>query len=344
MKKKKLSLLLLSAFLFFCISTGVSGKTITLRMASQNPESSNSHIYTIMPWVKKLEEVTNNQVKVEVYASQTLVKGKDAWEGVKNGIADMSWCFHGYWPGMTPLADVISLPALGFDSAEKGSEVLWKLYEKFPSIQKEFSDNKVLLFYTSHPYILITKDKQVKTIEDLQGLKIRMTGGPPTEMMKALGGIPMMIPMPDNYISLQKGIIDGMGSPWEALQAFRLYEVVNYYTAAPFPAVYFSVVMNKKKWDTLPEDIQTAIMSISGLEGSKWWGHNWFDMAQDRLYEQLKDTKFNIDLYKLPADEKKRWLEQGGKPVWENWVKEREAKGLKDAKSVLDATLEMLEE
>ena len=52
----------------------------------------------------------------------------------------MGWCFHGYWPDMTPLSDVITLPSLPIKSAEKGSEVLWKLYEKFPSIQNEYKD------------------------------------------------------------------------------------------------------------------------------------------------------------------------------------------------------------
>ena len=60
---------------------------------------------------------------------------------VKNGFADIGICAHGYWPGMTPLADVISLPALPFKSAETGSEVLWKLYEMFPAIQKQFEES-----------------------------------------------------------------------------------------------------------------------------------------------------------------------------------------------------------
>jgi TRAP-type transport system periplasmic protein len=40
-----------------------------------------------------------------------------------------------------------------------------------------------------------------------------MTGGPPTDMIKALGAVPLLIPMTDIYISLQKGVIDGMGTP-----------------------------------------------------------------------------------------------------------------------------------
>jgi TRAP-type C4-dicarboxylate transport system substrate-binding protein len=245
---------------------------------------------------------------------------------------------------MTPLADVISLPALPFDSAEKGSEVLWKLYEKYPEIQKEFSDNKILAVFTSNPYILITTKKPVKTMEDIQGMKIRMSGGPPTEMMKALGGTPMLIPMPENYISLQKGVIDGMGAPWEAIHGFRLYEVVNYYTATPFPAVYFSIAMNKRKWNSLPKDVQEGIMSVGGLKGSKFWGKHHFDTAKDGVMEKVKSEGKSIEVYDLPAQERERWLEEAGKPIWEQWVKGMEAKGHANARDILNTAIAMSKE
>jgi len=320
-----------------------AAKTFKLNLASQNPETSWGHIGAVAPWVKMVEDATKGQVKIQVYAGQTLCKGKDTWEATKNGIADIGWCFQGYWPGLTPLADVISLPALPFDTAEKGSEVLWKLYEKFPAIQQEFSDVKVLLTYTSAPYMLITRDKQVKTLEDLKGLKIRTTGGPPTEQMKALGGVPMLIPMPDNYISLQKGVIDGMGAPWEAVHGFRLYEVVKYYTQTPFPAVYFTISMNKNKWNSLPKDIQDAIMSVGGLEGSKFWGKHWFDLAKDEVMKRAAADGKKIDVYYLPKAERDRWLEVGGKPIWEEWVKDMEAKGRKDARTILNTALELMQ-
>ena len=51
-------------------------------------------------------------------------------EGHPRRIADIGWCVQGYWPEQTPLSDVVSLPFLPITSAEKGSEMLWKLYEK----------------------------------------------------------------------------------------------------------------------------------------------------------------------------------------------------------------------
>lgn len=316
-----------------------SAETITLTLTDQNSDVGWGPVHALQPWVKQVEAATNNRVKINIYPSQTLSKGKDNWNAVKNGIADIGWCFHGYWPGMTSLADVISLPALPFTSAEKGSEVLWKLYEKFPSIQKQFQDNHILLLYTSNPYILITTKKHVKTLEDLKGLKIRMTGGPPTEQMKALGGVPMMIPMPGNYIALQKGVIDGMGAPWEAILGFRLYEVVKYYTEVPFPAVYFSIAFNKNKWNSLPRDIQDAIMSVSGLKGSQFWGRNFFDTAKDGVFQK---TGVEINFYSLTPEERERWLKIGGQPIWNQWVKSMKSKGHSEAQDILDAALTML--
>ena len=345
MRKRRILWVILCVFFVFAFvasSSVSSAKPITLNMTSQNPETSWGHMSAIAPWAKQVEKATKGQLKIRIYAAQTLTKGKDAWTATKSGVADLGWCFHGYWPGLTPLADVISLPALGFKTAEKGSEMLWNLYEKFPSIQKEFADNQVLLTYTSHPYMLITTDKWVKSLEDIKGLKIRMTGGPPTTQMKALGGVPMLIPMPENYISLQKGVIDGMGAPWEAIHGFRLYEVVKYYTEVPFPAVYFTIAMNKNKWNSLPKDIQRAVMSVSGLEGSKFFGRNFFDTAKDSVFQKAKEGGYPINFYTLSDSERARWLEVGGKPIWEDWVKKMENEGRTDARAILNAALDML--
>ncbi|WDP92291.1 MAG: TRAP transporter substrate-binding protein [Desulfobacter sp.] len=314
-------------------------KPITLRFAHQNPATGLSSINCVDPWLNKIEEVTGNRVKIQRYYGQTLSKGKDIWNATKMGIADIGWCFHGYWPGMTPLSDVISLPGLPFKTAEEGSAILWKLYDKFPEIQKEYKDVKVLLFYTSDPYTLITVNKPVKTLEDLKGMKIRMTGGPPTDMVRALGGTPMLIPMPDNYLSMQKGVIDGMGAPWEAINVWRFYEVAKYYTEVPFPAVYFSISMNKRKWDSLPKDIQDAIATVSGEYGSRYWGRNFFDRMKTAGMEKVKAGGDGGNIFTLSDQERSRWLEKGGKPIWDKWVEKMEKQGHANARHILDFVL-----
>lgn len=318
------------------------GQVITLKYAESASPTAWGMVHALQPWAKKVEEATKGRVKIEIYYSHTLAKATDIWNAVKSGVADMGWCFHGYWPDMTPLADVITLPSLPFKTAEQGSEVLWKLYEKSPSIRNQFKEVHVLHLWTSHPYFLITNKKQVKTMEDLKGLKIRTTGGPPTEQMRALGAIPVLIPMPDAYLSLDKGIIDGMGAPWEAIHGWRLYEVVKYYTFVPLSSVYFSVAFNKEKWNSLPQDIQRAITSVSGLEASKFWGRNYFDTAEEGVVEQAKKGNYQMIRYTLPPEEVERWMKVGGEPLWKEWVKKMEAKGYPEAQQILNMTLELL--
>ena len=326
----------------FGLGAPASAQEIKLTLADQNPPAGWGPTNALQPWVKSVETATKGRVKIEVFPSQTLVKGPEMWKAVRSGVVDMGWCFHGYWPDQTPLADVITLPSLPFSTAEKGSEVLWKLYEKFPAIRKEFSDVVPLTLWTSHPYFILTSKKQVKTLEDLKGLKIRVTGGPPTEQMKALGAVPTPMPMPDVYQALDKGVVDGMGAPWEAILSFRLYEVAKYYTMVPLSTVYFSLCANKQKWESLPKDVRDQIMSVSGLQGAKHWGKNFFDTPEQAVIEKAKAGKHEMIRYNVPADEVQRWRKVGAEPVWEAWVKKMEAKGYKEASEVLKTTLDLL--
>ena len=320
----------------------VSAEVIKLRLADHNTAMGWGPVNATQPWVKKVEEACKGKVKIEIYPSQTLVKGPEIWNAVKTGMADIGWCFHGYWADMTPLSDVVTLPFLPIPNAEKGSEVLWKLYEKFPAIQNEYKDVQPLMLWTSSPYFLITTKKQVKTLEDIKGLKIRVVGGPPTEEMKALGAIPTNVAMPETYLSLERGVLDGMGVPWEAMHGFRLYEVVKYYTMAPLSVVYFSMSMNKAKFDSLPADVQEAIMSVSREEGAKFFGRNYFDSAEKGVQELIAKGNYSMNQYTLPSDELARWRKVAGEPIWEAWVKKMEAKGHPEARQILDATLQML--
>jgi TRAP-type C4-dicarboxylate transport system substrate-binding protein len=336
--KKLLPLLGLVA----ALAVPAQAQEIKLTLADQNSPQAWGPSHALQPWVKQIEAATKGRVKIEVFPSQTLVKGPDMWRQVRAGVVDIGWCFHGYWPDQTPLADVISLPFLPIKSSEQASAVLWQLYQKYPAMQKEFSDVVPLLLYTTSPYFVLTTKKQVKTLDDLKGMKIRIPGGPPTEMVRALGAVPAPIPMPDMYQALEKGVVDGMGVPWEAVQGFRLYEVARYYTMVSTVTPYFSLCTNKAKWASLPKDVQDQIMSVSGLAGAKFWGKNFFDTAEEDALAKIKAGKHAFERYDLPEAEVARWRKVGGEPIWEEWVKKMEAKGHKEARAILNDTLEML--
>jgi TRAP-type C4-dicarboxylate transport system substrate-binding protein len=320
MKKSALLTVLFGVCLVFVLVASAPAQVIKLTLADQNAEVAWGPVHALQPWVKKVEEATKNRVKIDIFPAQTLAKG----------------------PDMTPLSDVITLPSLPIKNAEKASEVLWKLYEKFPSIRNEYKDVHVVTLWASSPYFLITTKKQVKTMEDIKGMKIRVVGGPPTDQMKALGAVPTLIPMPDTYLALDKGVIDGMGAAWEPILGFRLYEIAKYYTIVPLSAVYFSMSMNKQKWESLPKDIQDAITSAGGLEAAKFWGRNFYDTAEKGVLELAKKGNYQINRYVVPQEEVARWTKVAGEPIWKEWVKKMEGKGHREAQQILNTTLDLL--
>lgn len=319
-------------------------EVIKLKYGDQNPETGWEGQEAAKPWLEQIEKAANGRVEIEPYFGETLFKGPDTWESLKAGVGDFAWCFHGYWGGLTPLADVVALPFLPVESAELGSAVLWQLYQEFPSIQQQFADNHVLLTWTSSPYYLLTTDKKVETLADIKGLKIRATGGPPTELIEAMGGVPVSMGMPDTYQALQTGVLDGILNNWEAIYSFRHYEVCKYITMAPFHLVYFTQSFNKAKWESLPDDVKAAFESVSGLEGSKFWGKNMFDSAAAAVDEILKEQGYELTKVTPSEQEMISWREQFGEPLWEQWVKDREAQGQTDARAILDRALELIEQ
>ena len=316
---------------------------LTLKYADQNSETGWEGKNAAVPWLAQIEQATQGQIKVEPYFGQTLCKGADTWESLKVGIADFAWCMHGYWKDLTPLADVISLPFMPIKSAEQGSAVLWQLYEEFPSIQAEFGDNHPVLAWTSSPYYILTTNKPVRTVADMKGLKIRALGGPPTDVAKAMGASPITMPMPDTYQALQTGVLDGIFNNWEAIYSFRHYEVCKYLTMVPVHVAYFSQSFNNSVWDKLPEDVKAGVESVSGEVGSRFWGANMFDSAQQGVEAILKEQGFALELITLTDAELATWRDEFGKPMWEQWVKDMEAKGHTDARAILDRALELLE-
>jgi TRAP-type transport system periplasmic protein len=314
----------------------------TFSLADQNSPTSLYELHAIGPWAKRVEEATKGRVKIRVYPSQTLVKATEAWKAVKGGIADIAWCFHGYWADMTPNTDVLTMPFLPFPTAEKAGEVAWTMYERYPVIQKEFEDVKVLMLWISNAHILLSNKRLVKSLDDIKGMKIRVTGGPPTEQIRAMGGVPMLMPQPDVYDALDKGVIDAAAASWEAMHGYRQYEVARYQTIVPMSSIYFSMVMNKQKWNSLPKDIQDQIMSVSGLEGSKAMGKGAYDSAKDVIEKTLKDNNIKFERYVVPEEDVARWRKIAGDPVREAWLQKMEAKGNKQVRELLAAVEELI--
>ena len=346
------SIIILACGLIFSgYAKPICAQVTTLRYNTQQPDIIYDSVYGAKPWFREVEKATGGKVKFEEFYSQILAKGPDAWQATRSGVADISWVFHGYTPGVTTLADVVTLPFMGFKSPRQSSAILWKLYEEFPKVASQFKDNKILFLWASVPFFVINNKREVKTLDDLKGLKMRIAGGPPSDAAKALGITPVLMSMPDSYLSLQKGVIDGMAATWDILGGFRQYEVAKYYTYFPFYTIYFSFAMNWDSWNRLPADVQKVFTEMGGLKGSIFYGTHFFEgydqptvaLTSKSMVQKIRKEGHEMIEYTIPQAELEKWKEVAAKPLWKKWVASRVAEGHTEAQKVLDRTLELIE-
>jgi TRAP-type C4-dicarboxylate transport system substrate-binding protein len=345
-----LALVLISGLMIGCTSTTTptttapattpvsEGKTWNLKYSFEQsltaPYSYDGHI----PYGKAIEEATNGKVKVTLYDSSSLMKSTQIWEGVKAGTTDMGWLFTGLYPGQFSVAETNTLPFM-FPNAEVGGRVSWALFEKYPEIQAKFKDVKVLTAWTTEPYFMISRSKFYKTMDDFKGEKIRAPGGPPTDFIKAMGGSPLSIAMPDCYLNLQKGVFDAMLVPAEAYTGWKLYEVAPYATYMATVAMNHSVIMNLNTWNSFPKEVQDQIMSVSGEKAAVQFSGGTFDKAREEQGDIIAKAGYTIQEYTVPDEEIQKWIEIAGQPIWDAWVKAQTAAGVTNAQQILDDTI-----
>jgi TRAP-type C4-dicarboxylate transport system substrate-binding protein len=277
-------------------------------------------------WAKEVEKRTNGRVKIKVFAGGTLTQADQCYDGVMKGISDMGMSCFAYTKGRFPMMEALDLP-LGYPNGRVASRVTNDFYKKFKP--KELEGVKVLYIHAHGPGLLHTK-QPVNTLEDLKGLKIRSTGLS-AKVAEQLGAIPVAMPQGATYEALQKGVVDGTLGPIEVLKGWKQAEVIKSttdcsgigYTTAMF------VVLNQKKWNELPKDIQEILENVS---------NEWVDV-HGKTWDQLdtEGRQFSLGLgnkvIPLSKQENLKW-NKAVRPIIDEYAKAAEAKGLPGQKAV----------
>ncbi|MFH1489308.1 MAG: TRAP transporter substrate-binding protein [Pseudomonadota bacterium] len=299
-------------------------KPITLRVASWMPAISVDSAIADM-WTKTVEEKTKGRVKFTVYKASALGSFKDHYDMAIKGISDISFFSFGLAPGRFLISEGLHLPFV-IPSSEIGGRIFSQLYKEYPELKAEFNETVVLGLGTTDVWNVQSLKKPIKTMEDFKGLKIRVASGAASESVKALGGIPIGLPVPELYLSLQKGVVDGSVMSWEGVKSFKIFELLKHYTdVGGFTGLAQGLFMNKAAWNKLPPDIQ----KIMGEESFKWWAEKKGKLTSDKWAAEGKALaeKRGGKIYKLPPEEKKRWA-AAFKPIRDEWLKKVASKGI----------------
>jgi len=326
-------------FIIFAFSTpALADKPIKLRMSSFVPPMHFMNTRILQPWIDMIEKRTDGKVKIRIYAGSALGKPQDQYDMAVRGVADITWGILAYTPGRFPLVTVMELPFMS-PNAEIGSRMAQRLYEK-GVFGDEFKDVKMLALGMPPNMDLHTSKKLVKTLAEMKGLKVRTPSAMMGKLIKKWGGVPVAMPAPEVYMSLERGVIDAVFLDPLTLMGIKCNEVTKYHTRVGISSTVFFFVMNKKAWDKLPPDVQKVINELSGEYLCADMNGKIADRTVVGVYKKLKAAGDVI--YTLPPAELKVW-EKSVEPAFGEWVTAMEGKGL-PGKKVLEEALQMKKE
>ena len=318
----------LTATVLAVLSVGSASAQTTLTMSSWVGPSHPLTRDVLGGWAAAVEKATNGRVKLQMLPKAPMA-APGTFDGVRDGLVDVSYVTASYTPARHPLPLLAELPGSG-GSAEINSVAYNRIHWKYLQQANEYKGVKLLGVFTHGPGQMFSVKKPVNSVADLAGMKVRSGGGISEASAKALGASPLVKPAPESYELLSSGVADGTFFPSESIKSFNLDKVIKHATYFPggFYSSAFGFFMNEDKWNKLSKQDQDAITSVSGEALARLAGKAW-DAADKVGIDAMKAAGVvMVDANPaFVADVRKRT-----EPLINDWIKAANAKGIDGAK------------
>lgn len=312
-----------------------AAQEVTLRLHQFLPPAAPVPAHILKPWAARIEERAGGALKIEHYDAMSLGgRPPDLMDQAIGGVADIVMTVVGYTPGRFPKSEVFELPFMMTDpvaTARAFQEMVETTLQ-----DEEYSDVKVLGAWVHGPGLIHSKEP-ITRLEDLQGKKLRGPTRVITDMLNELGATPVGMPLPAIPEAISKGVIDATVIPWEVTASIRLAELVDHHvefagTESLYTATIITV-MNRQKYESLPDNIRAAIDAESGQALAAFAAQVMYDY--DAPARDLA-VAANNTIVTLDEDEVARWKEKA-QPVVARWIADMESRGIDGAALIEEA-------
>lgn len=229
-----------------------------------------------------------DEVTIDIYPNESLVKGREGLQATSQGVVDIYLVYAGYVSGQVPIVNVFSLPfpPPSYDDAAmyelaRDPETVKLLDETFSRFGVKYlgavnSTGPVQMFFRG----------DMSSVYDVDGKKIRGTGGLSDEALDKLGASVTMLSAAEQFLALQTGTVDGISTTWSSYVNFGLSEVAPTYVDATVVRAPYLLMMNQAKYNRLSDDAKAAL--AAAVEETANWSEEHFSEEQDMLLEKVK--------------------------------------------------------
>jgi TRAP-type C4-dicarboxylate transport system substrate-binding protein len=294
------------------IGEALAQKTI-LRVGSFTPPRSIAVKYALQPFVERLNKTIGDEVTAEGYWGGSLGRNPRKYvDLVKDGVVDIAMVVPGYTPGQFPGFSVFELPFIAQTGLE-GSLGEWRTYNE--GLFTGWDDFKVVSLFSTDPNHIHTK-RPIKSITDLDGMKIRIAGPVYGWTVKHYGGVPIGIPVTQATEALSRGVVDGILLGYSGAGVFRVFSIAKYTYAAPLGISPLAIAMNKQKWNALSARAKAAIDEFGGETMSRDGGIGFDRVGKLFRAKAVKAGHNIIDASAADIDKGFRFVQ----PVHKAWI------------------------
>lgn len=273
MKLKNISILLLiSLFTFVVVSCGGGyegdkdrsdsmGEKIEWKMVTTWPKDFPGLGTGANGLAEYINRMSAGRLSVKVYGSGELVGGLEVFDAVSRGTAELGHSASYYWKSKSPAAQFFAAVPFGLTAQEMNGWIyygdgmeLWEdIYDEFGLVPLAAGNTGVQMGGWFN--------KEINSLKDLQGLKMRIPGLA-GEVFQRAGGVPVLLPGGEIYAALESGAIDATEwvGPYNDL-AFGLHKIADYYYYPGWhePGTTLETIVNKEAFESLPEDLQEIV-------------------------------------------------------------------------------------
>ena len=309
-----------------CLATGAGAQEVKFKFHHFSSPRGWDGKVMVGRVVDQIQKESNGRISIKVFPGMQLGGKPSALVNqVSDGVVDMVYTLPGYTAGRFPILAALELPFLGAAGAEVTTGLAWDFYDKYA--HKDFKGFRPVSITMTDTGLLHTTKKKVTKIDDLSGLKIRVASRYIGVTVKALGGVPVQMPLPAVYEALARGQVQGMMIPWMIMKPFKLHDVTSHHLEIPAYHSTLLQVISEKSYQKLPADLKAVIDKVSGREISQWISHRQdIEGRKSREYGVKRGAKIST----LSPAALEQWTARAT-TSHDLWAKEMDKRGHKGA-------------
>ncbi len=262
-------------------------------------------------FAKRVEELSHGKIKVEVYPNAQLCGDKVVLRKMKFNAVQMAAPSFSKFTGLVPQLALFDLPFLFKDVNHLHRVLDGKVGQKLLDMVNK--KGYVALAYWDNGFKQISDSKRplIKP-EDAKGLKFRvMSSKVLIEQFKALGAIPVVLPFSEVYSALQQGVVDGQENTISNIYTKKFYEVQKYMTMSNHGYLGYMVVISKKFWNKLPNNLKAVVKEAmkEATAKERVWAQQLNDSQFAKIKEYAKKTG-KLQIINLTEKQREAWVKK----------------------------------